>query len=413
MAAIGLLPAGPTRSLTADFDGGGGAETARVTVSGAATDLEIADASGRTVAREPLSVPPSAAGAIAFSAGALGSAGTLLEVEYPSAQGVRCRSVWRFREGRLMRLPVRGPGGILPECVGADWTYRWQRLDPKAPSLYVRERAFATPEGTARDVEAYAFSGFELTFAPDRSHRDIRGVAIPDWPDAVFYPRALLEETLSSRYGLSRLRSAPQVRLVTSQADWKFELRVEYTSGRTRTFPVCAATRGPAEEELHLTAEADGQTAYVTVALSGWEEMLPVEALVVGLGTPMDDFYLPVLGRESGALRIYPSAEDEIAVRALPGRWSNARGDAIEVTFVSGFPALLRVGGREVSLSIAGAPEGVDLLLVPYDGSPATAGVTLLGPDRIARVPLVCDASRSCRVAGTPQAFRRTGARLN
>lgn len=277
----------------------------------------------------------------------------------------------------------------------------------------MRERVFATPEGMARDVQAYAFSGFELAFAPERSHRDIRGVAIPAWPDVLFYPRALLEEALFSRYGLSRLRSAPRLHFVTSQAEWKFDLRVEDPDGRTDTLRVCAVTRGPAEHELRLTAEAEGRTARVTIGLGGLDEMFPVEAAVAGLGASIDNFYLPVLRRESGALRIYPSAEDEIAVHALSGRWSNERGETMEIGLVTGFPALLRIGRQEVSLSIARAPSGVDLLLVPNDGSPATAGLVLLGPDRIARAPVTCDGSGSCRTAGSPQPFRRAGARIN
>jgi hypothetical protein len=411
---IGLLPqVAAGASVTADFDGSGSAESARLAVSGVATELEITDASGRRIAHARLPVPPSRADAVAFSVGALGSAGALLEVVYPGPDGRTCRGVWRFREGRLTQLPVRGPEGPLPECPGADWTYRWERPDPKAPALYVRDRSQATPEGVARDVEAYAFSGFELAFAPEMSHRDVRGVAIPDWPDVVFYPRAPLEETLPLRFELSRLRSVPRLRIVASQAEHRFELRLDEPSGRTRIFPVCAATRDRSGNEVHLTGEAEGRTVRATIELGGRDETLPVEAVLLGLGPPLDDFYLPVLRREAGALRVYPSAEDEIAVQALPGRWSGREGEMTDISVVSGFPAVLRVAGQEVSLSIAQAPAGVDLLLVPRDGSPSTAGLILGGPDRMVKVPLACASSGACRIAGAPEPLRRAGARLN
>jgi hypothetical protein len=182
----------------------------------------------------------------ARSSGALGSAGALLEVSYPGTEGRTCRGVWRFREGRLARLPVRGPEGPLPDCLEPGWSYRWERPDQKAPALYVRERSLATPDGVANDVEVYVFTGFELAFTPASSHREIRGVPIPPWPDVVFYPRMALEDTLSSRFGLSRLRELPRLRILASQADRLFELRIEDPSGRTQTFPVCRATRGPA-----------------------------------------------------------------------------------------------------------------------------------------------------------------------
>jgi hypothetical protein len=408
-----LQAAPPPPSLSADLDGSGASETARVIVSGDATELEIADASGRRIARAPLPLPASRADMAALSSGALGSAGALLEVSYPGTEGRTCRGVWRFREGRLARLPVRGPEGPLPDCLEPGWSYRWERPDQKAPALYVRERSLATPDGVANDVEVYVFTGFELAFTPASSHREIRGVPIPPWPDVVFYPRMALEDTLSSRFGLSRLRELPRLRILASQADRLFELRIEDPSGGTQTFPVCRATRGPAEREVHLIAEGEGRTLRVRVALGGLDPMVPVEAAVLGLGAPSDGFYVPVLRHEPDALRVYPSAEDEIAVDALSGRWSSERGDRTEIAVVSGFPAVLRVGRQEFSLSIARAPQGVDMLLVPLDGSLPTAGLTLRGPDRIARIPLSCEPSGACRIAGASEPLRREGARLN
>ena len=405
-----LLQLLPGASVTGDLDGSGARSTARVVSVPGGTQLEISDASGRRVASAPLAIPTEHAASARLSLGPLGSTGALLEVASPGDAGRTCRSILRFRDGHVAALPIRGPDGVLPDCDDAAWVSRWQKIAPDAPALWVRERSRTTADGPERDVEAYTFAGFELAFAPANSRREIRGVAIPGWPDIVFYPRPDLSETLYSRIEVARLRSRPTLRIVASPADHRFEVRI-LRGSEELVFPVCRATRG-LEDEVFLTAEAGGRTVRVRVTLGGIDEKLPTEAGLAGLGRDADGYYVPVVRLRGGALQLYPSAEDELAAEALPGEWSGPGPGVTSVSLVSGFPAVLRFGRRDVTLSIARAPEGSDLLLVPVDGSAPDTALTLVGPDRIARYPVVCAGAGGCRLTGAPESLRRAGSRM-
>jgi hypothetical protein len=405
-----LLQILPGASVTGDLDGSGVPSTARVVAAGRAAEVEISDVSGRRLAASPLALAAERASSAALSTGSLGSAGALLEVAYPGGPGITCRRVFRFREGRLAALPIRGPAGPLPDCDDAAWVSRWEKPVSDAPAVWVRERSLATPEGMERDVETYAFAGFELALDAPSSRREIRGVPIPAWPVVVFYPRPELSQTLYSRLDVARLRSRPRVRIVASQAEHRFDVRVVRGS-EEMVFPVCRAVRS-GEDEVRLTAEAGGRTVRVRLEMGGAGEKLPVEAGVGGVGPDVDGFYVPVTRFHGEALQVYPSAEDELAVEALSGQWSGRAPGVTPVSVVSGFPAVLRFGAREVTLSIARAPEGADLLLVPVDGSPPDTAVRLIGPDRIARLPVACEGERGCRVTGGPETLRRVGSRM-
>jgi hypothetical protein len=344
-----------------------------------------------------------------LATGSLGSAGALLEVAFPRRPGTTCRQIFRFRETSLSALPLRGPAGVLPECDDAAWVSRWERPASDAPALWVRERSRATADGPERDVEAYAFAGFDLAIVPERSRHEIRGVAIPPWPDPVYYPRSELLETLFPRTDVARLRSRPRVRIVASQLEHRFELRV-LARGEEHVFPICRAAR-TGEDEVLLTGEASGRTLRARVKLGGTEEKSPVEAAVQGLGPEVDGFYVPVLRFREGGFELYPTAEDELAL-SLPGNWSGPGAATTSVSVISAFPAVLRFAGREVTLSIDRAPDGTDLLLVPTDGSRPDTALRWMGPDRIARIPVTCETDHGCRVSGQPEPLRHVGSRM-
>src|SRR5262249_5890752 len=302
--------AGP--SVTADLDGSGVPSTARLVSSARGVELEVADGRGTRVASTLLPLDPSRISSAALSTGPLGSAGALVEVAYPGRPGTTCRRIYRFREASLSPLPLRGPSGVLRECDDAGWVSRWERPVLDAPALWVRERSLATADGLERDVEAYAFAGFDLAIVPERSRPDIRGVAIPAWPDPVFYPRNDLLQTLFPRADVARLRSRPRLRIVSNQVEHRFDLRV-LRRGEELVFPVCRAAR-TGEDEVLLTGEARGRTVRVRVKLGGTEEKSPVEVAAEGLGPDVDGYYVPVLRYREGGFELYPTAEDELAL---------------------------------------------------------------------------------------------------
>src|SRR6476646_9749349 len=144
--------AAPAPAITMDLDGQGHLETATAVVAGKKARLEIRDAGGRLLARQDLPSPVGNDSVAALSAGALGSAGALVEatVAGPRAE---CRSLWRYRDGRLSRTPVLSAAGPLADCGAAEWTYRWERPAENAPALYTRERSRRRSNGVFREVE--------------------------------------------------------------------------------------------------------------------------------------------------------------------------------------------------------------------------------------------------------------------
>jgi hypothetical protein len=403
--------AAPPATLTADLDGQGAVLTAAAVARGGKVRLEIRDASGELLAESPVPSPAAAGARVVLTAGALGSAGVLLETAVTGG-GAECRSLWRYRDGNLSQAPVLGASGPLPDCGPPEWKYRWERPAEDAPALYTRERSRQRPNGLLREVESFRYAGFRLEIDPGRSSSWINGVEIPGWRDAVLYPRPLLDQ-LASRFDLSPFRTEPRLRLFADRAQGIFELRIEEES-QQRKLPITAAVPGEARREIRLTVGTPG--ARIRVVVSG-DGSVPVEADVRGLGDRLDQAYLPVTRQRESGVRVYDSAEQELAEEFLPGTWDDGK-EQFAVTLVSSSPARMRFRKSEVSLSIAGAPRGVDALLLPRDGSLPSLGILVWGADAFVEMPVRCAPSGEagawrCETAGPGLTARRVGSRMN
>src|SRR5258706_5992564 len=264
LAAGALLQSPP--ALTADLAGQGERETAAVVVAGKFAALEIRDARGELLARESVPSPGQASPRVALSLGPLGSAGALVEAAVAGA-GVECRTLWRYRDGRLTRVPLVGPSGPVPDCGPPEWKYRWERPAEDAPALLVRERSRQRGNGVFREVEAYRYAGFRMQPDTARFASSINGVEIPGWRDVILYPREL-PDRLAERYDLSPFRAAPRARLFADRAEGVFELRFEDAS-RQSSFPVNAARPGDTKSDALLPVRTDGARVRVVVSGAG------------------------------------------------------------------------------------------------------------------------------------------------
>jgi hypothetical protein len=158
------------------------------------------------------------------------------------------------------------------------------------------------------------------------------------------------------------------------------------------------------------------ESARIRVLVSG-DGAIPLEATVQGLDVRLDLAYVPVTRLKSSGLRVYDSAEQELAEEFLPGTWDDGKA-RVAVTLDSAAPPRLRFDRSEVALSLAQAPTGVDVLLLPADSSPPTLGILLKGSNSFVEVPVRCTSSgqpatRLCESSGPGQTFHRVGARLN
>ena len=120
---------------------------------------------------------------------------------------------------------------------------------------------------------------------------------------------------------------------------------------------------------------------------------------------------------KASGLRVYDSAEQELAEEFLPGTWDDGKA-RMAVTLDSAAPPRVRFDKSEAALSLAQAPTGVDVLLLPADGSSPTLGILLKGPNSFVEVPVRCASSgqpavRLCESRGPGRTLRRVGARLN
>ena len=144
---------------------------------------------------------------------------------------------------------------------------------------------------------------------------------------------------------------------------------------------------------------------------------IPLEATVQGLDTRLDLAYVPVTRPRASGMRVYDSAEQELAEEYFPGTWDDGKA-RVAVTLDSAVPPRLRFGKSEVSLSLAQAPRGADALLLPGDGSPPTLAILLRGLNSFVEVPVRCTFSgqpgtRRCECRGPGRTLHRVGARLN
>jgi hypothetical protein len=373
--------------------------------------LEISDAGGEVLARETVPSPGKVNPRVELTLGTLGSAGALIEAAVAGGD-IECRTLWRYRERRLSRVPLPGSSGPVPDCGPPEWKYRWERPSEDAPALLVRERSRQRGNGLFREVEGYRYAGFRMEPERGRSSSAINGVEIPGWRDVTLYPRALIE-SLTERFDLAGFHTEPHARLIADRAQGIFELRVEDPS-QARSFPITAAVPGQGTRETLLSIGTEG--ARVRVFVSG-DGSVPVDARVQGLGSRFDRGYLPVTRQGTSGQRVYDAAEQELAEEFLPGTWDSGK-EQMAVTLLSDTLPRLRFGKSEVSVSFAQAPNGVDILLLPRDGSPPSLGLQLKGPNAFVEVPVRCapagsGAARPCEAGAPGQQWRRVGARVN
>ncbi|MDQ2969771.1 MAG: hypothetical protein M3R34_01400 [Acidobacteriota bacterium] len=397
-------------SLSVDLDGDGTAESVTAALRGKKVRVEVRSGTSRKVLAEASPpVPADGAGEVSLSAGSLGSAGALLEVitQSPTQE---CRSIWRFRDQTLMRIPIGTPSAAVPECgKRGEWSSGWDRPREDAPAEYRRERTRETPDGPHHQVESFRYAGFRLESDPARSKSEVRGIAIPSWFRTTLYPKRFLEG-LYARYGLTPLKKGPRLRFLTEPESGVFAVRFETPAGETG-LPVTGREPGSKKNDVVLTLGSRTPPARARVTLAS--ETVPGEVELSGLGRELDGIYTPAMRVAEGALRAFESAEDELAVNGLVGSWATEKGGVLAITLVSPNPALLEIAKSRYRVSFSRAPIGVDALLLPDDGSAPTTGLLLRGPNALARVPVRCDTGGACRTDGPAELLRRVGARLN
>jgi hypothetical protein len=408
--ALRLAEVAAPASLQADLDGSGAVETITAVARGKGLRIEVADARGARLARVDTAPRPSAAARIEISSGSLGSSGELVEVVRRNADGSEeCRSLWRYRDRTLSPVPITGRLGPILECGKPEgWQYRWEASEG-APAEYVRERTRTVADGSHYQKETYRYTGFRAEFDPTRSVSQINGVRIPSWSTATLYPRTAVER-VTQRYDLSLLRQSPRLRFETDPEKGVFAAAIS-RPGRAARLLVTSAVAGEEKNTVVLTLASGPQSGSATVRLST-DGTLPVEAQLSGLGEDVSVPFAVVTASNGPGLEAYLTAEEELALHALPGTWDARDGERLEIQIVSVSPTILRLGSSEFVLDTARAPAGTDILLVPRsDKSPALA-ITLRGPDIFARTRVSCAPTTPCRTEGDSKLFRRLGSAL-
>jgi hypothetical protein len=412
VAANAAQTSGVAPSLTADLDGDGSAETATAVPSRGSVRLEIRDASGRSLDQAKAPAPAGGVVPVTLTSGPLGSAGALVEV-VAATDVSECRTIWRYRDGKLAPLPIRdASGGALPECAApAGWSTSWVPEGDGRPAAWVRERTQKADAGTLRIREAYAFAGFSLDFDSGRSSVDVAGVPIPSWYEATFYSRPALE-SLYSRYRLADLRLEPTLRIEADRIRGIFALRFAGPAG-TLVAPVdsYASIGGTAT----LGARAGERAAHVAVRLGG-DGSVPSEIVVNGLGPEWDRTYAPAGSWRAATRQVFPSAADELAANDLAGLWGDAAGGTTKIAIEGAPPYRLRVGAGLYAVDLDAAAPPLDALLLPLDAAARPWGLVLRGQNGLERIPLACTGKPPrppCRASGDEETLRRLGARVN
>ena len=414
--AVAFLAAqlsGVTANVTADLDGDGVSETVSAVPARGTVRLEVRDAGGRRLAEAKAPSPPGEVVPVTLTTGPLGSAGALVEVVAATDKS-ECRTIWRYRDGRLTPLPVRDASGrALPDCGPlAGWTTSWIREGDGRPAAFVRERTQAAAGGPLRTRDVYSFAGFSLDFDAARSSSEISGVPIPEWYGATLYSRSALE-TLYSRFRLAGMRREPTLRFVTDRARGVFELRFEGPDGSLAA-PVdaYAASAGNAT----LGARAGDRMAQVSVRLEGEARNVPYEVVVTGLGQSWDRVYAPAGSWRGSAREVFPSAADELASNDLVGSWGDPRGRNTSISLEGAPPYRLKIGSVRYAVDLETAAAPFDVVLLPVEGTGPSWGIVLKGANGLERVPLDCEGSPPrppCRANGDPESLRRLGAQVN
>ncbi len=417
LVIVFLAAATPSpQSLSVDLDGDGTLETVGAAVHGKAVRLEVRSGSSRKViARADAPLPKSGVTAVALSEGPLGSAGALVEVTASSGTDAECRSVWRLRDGALLRVPVAGRSGPLPDCIAREgWVYGWDRPAADAPAQYRRERTRETAGGTHHQVESFRYAGFKLELDRSRSQAEIRGLVIPSWYPTRLYQKSALEG-LYTRYDLGALKRGPRLQVVTDAAGGIFSVSLG-PAGKEELLPVTARGGGPEQHDVVLTLGSSTPPVELRITLAGGAPV-PGEAVLSGHSPSFDGFYSGAMHITDGALRIFETAADELATNGLVGHWTSEKGEPMSIELASSDPALLNIRKGKFRMELEGAPDGLDALALPSDGGRPSRGVQLRGPNSFSWVPIQCAESgaswRDCRVTGPGEILHRVGARMN
>lgn len=365
-------------------------------------------ARGKRLAAVSPPAPRGGAATVTLQAGTLGSAGALVEVAAASA-AEDCRSLWRLRAGKLHPVPIQTPGGPLRACgVPGEWTTRFERPADDVPATYVRERTRQSSRGPHRETHAFRFSGFQLDLA--RVTADVGGMAIPDWNDAVLYPRPSVE-ALFERFDLAPLRTLPRLSINADQGRGVFSLRFREETGVTE-IPVRSTSPGP---ENAVTLSVDGEKGPIAI-LVRLSRDIPYEVEIRGLSRRLDHLYVPVSRIQEGAFRIYPDAAAELGSNGLPGTWTSDASRTFTIVAAPGALGRIRLDAEAFLVDVERAPDGMDVLLVPEPEKPPEWALDLRGPHSFVRVPVKCaswPAERTCFGTGAGEVWRRVGARIN
>ena len=413
VAPNGAQFSGVSANFAADLDGDGATETVIAVPSRGTVRLEVRDAAGRHLADAKAPSPPGEVVPVTLTSGPLGSAGALIEVVAATDKS-ECRSIWRYRDGRLTPLPIRDASGrALPDCgAPAGWTSSWLREGDGRPAAWARERTQTTATGPLLTRDVYAFAGFSLDFDAARSSSIISGVPIPDWYAATLYSRAALE-TLYSRFRLGEMRREPTLRFRTDRTKGIFELHFEGPKG-SLVAPI--DTYAAAAGTVTLGAQSGDRTARVSLQLEGPKRDVPFGIQVSGLGDDWDRVYSPAGSWESGARRVFPSAADELATNDLAGEWSDSSGRRDPFTIEGAPPYRLRIASTSYEIELDSAMPPFDVLLLPREGGGRPWGIVLKGSNALERTPLSCTGNPArppCRPDGETETLRRSGARIN
>jgi hypothetical protein len=395
-------------TVSVDLDGDGAPETIEAEKARSGVRILVRNARGRRVASASAPAPRGGEVAVDLASGSLGSAGAILEVVASSAAET-CRSLWRLRSGKLQALPVRSAAGPLPSCGAREgWTARFDQEAQDKPARYVRERTRETPRGAHRETQVFQFSGFQLDLAESRG--EIGGVAIPDWYDAVFYPRPAID-ALFERFDFAPLRELPQLSIDADPAGGTFSLRF-HGGGADTDLPVRASSPGPEGATL---LRVDGPSGPVDIAVRVAKQV-PYEILVRGIADRLDGLYAPVSRIQDGAFRVYPNAAAELSANGLPGTWSVDGRQIVTIAAASGALDRVLVDGQPFAVDVDRAPSGRDVLLVPEREKALSWALDLRGPHAVLRVPVRCPAQSGeapCEETGAGETLRRLGARIN
>jgi hypothetical protein len=413
----GADPSAASPSVSTDLDGDGSVETITAAASPDGMRLEVRDPAGRPRAHAVAAAPGSGTVTAVLDAASIGSAGALVELAVKAGTS-ECRTVWRYRDGRLTQLPLRdAEGQDLPDCAAADgWNYGWEDGGSGRPSFLIRESVESTAAGTFRRKEAFVFAGFSLDYDPARSSSEINGVPIPSWYPAVLYTRDALE-TLYGRYDLAAMRKEPTLRFEADRRHGIFRIRFTTPEGEVSA-PVEALDQEPAGATL--TARVGEKAGRVVVSLAGEKHDVPIEARVEGLAPHLDQEYAPAGSWRGGSRHVFESAADEIASEDLVGTWNDPRGRAVPISLEGPPPYRVRMGADTFSIDVDDARPPADLLLRSVKSGGPVWGISLRGPNAIEKAPYRCadaapDGARSpdCAPAGAGEVLRRIGARIN